>query len=1478
MKTGKIGNGGGRTARAASKGFTASLPTLNTVLSVASLGLSALVLGTFIFLTVVNVYQGDTITNNTFVIESNSSLTQIVTSFNNRTGAVVSNYGDYVSTDIPFENVTVDISLRSKFLMATKTSNVPNGIPLVSESDLLILTNNGTELQISFKDNGLEGTYTNPILELDSSGFIIMIGSGPSAVLYVFGRTGPNITAMYGDYNSMQIAHNGSSVYNALNAYYLTLYDSPDLLNDIPLQVVAGELTFANATLGLPTLLTPGWYYNVKDTLYDENGRATMVVISNATYVNSFENRTGNVFIMPGDVDSVDVTHMYSTVYNTLTLNRWMVATHSPLTPNDVVTSFDPIYYTMTDNGANITITPTLRALTPGTITNLATITIAPDGAVTSAFSGIQPGTPFGCATLNGIGQLESTQIPSSLLNGLKFIDMWNAATNTPFLINGTGVCTPGNFYIVNVAGNTTLNNFTNWQVGQFLVCNNSTRWALFMISNGFVVDRFNGRYGDVVPVFGDYTSNMIPYTNGSGFSVYDVFQSPIVTWGSSPLLTNPMQLSAVMGELTLSGATFGLADQFVSNVSVTYPSLIVFNKKGQFSYGISYQPILTVFGRGGPNITAMIGDYNSGQILHESSTVKTALEYPIVVLGPSPDLINSAILGGTPGELILSGATFSLAPAAAPGIYSRVRDLVIINGGRVSALTVSNLTEVYSFNNRTGNVVPLFNDYQANLIGWQNTSVAAALGTARVMLATESYLYPSGVVTVFDPTIFTTVDGGSTLTVSLLQVPGAPNGLATLDAAGQVTMSQIPSYLFGGLRLVGLWNARNNTPTLFNGTGACSTGQFYMVEVAGNTTLNGHSNWLVGMWAVCDNTTKWDQFNFDTTNFLEPFIMYAPPSSMLQNARQLIIFGRTGYNFTAQIGDYTSLQISHLNSSVFAGFMEPYLTWAPADNLTPLARQFVLFNRTGFNFSSQYGDYSSQQISHLGSSVFSGFMEPYLTYGVPDSLTPLARQLFIFNRPGSNFTAQLGDYTSLTVTHNGAQLKSSLDSFFVVTTFNPLLNNSVVLNGVSGEITVVNATVGLPNVFAGGSYDGGFIFDTKGRAIGFYNISRLATLNGLSGNVSIIGTQFQATITVLGQTITISLPQNIHTTATPVFSSMTLGNGTIVLGTTFITAPTPTAPRLLTIPDVGSNASFVMDRGNQSISDLKIFTSTVTISAPTNQLILGSGTTYTVNAPTPASSRIISYVDPLADANYILSEGARTMNGITTLGARLNINSNSGLRLNNAANTAGTTLRAGTSLASNTAINFPTTNATVGAVLTAINIAGDTAWISPTANTDTYLFVQITTLIRAPAAGTFVTMLGYGNGTSTTTIAANTLVLGSTFSFMSRGIFTSGAANTVNLRVTVGGTVGATTSNGFGTQTNQGYTVSGWCTVRSIGVSGTMICFINGFFVATSFQSTGVATFTINTTIANIVDVQLQFATAGNSFTSGVSTINIKY
>lgn len=69
-----------------------------------------------------------------------------------------------------------------------------------------------------------------------------------------------------------------------------------------------------------------------------------------------------------------------------------------------------------------------------------------------------------------------------------------------------------------------------------------------------------------------------------------------------------------------------------------------------------------------------------------------------------------------------------------------------------------------------------------------------------------------------------------------------------------------------GALNYKGTWNASTNSPALASGVG--TKGDYYVVSVAGNTSLDGETNWGVGDWAVF-NGTVWQKVDGGSTGNL---------------------------------------------------------------------------------------------------------------------------------------------------------------------------------------------------------------------------------------------------------------------------------------------------------------------------------------------------------------------------------------------------------------------------------------------------------------------------------------------------------------------------------------------------------------------------------------------------------------------------------
>lgn len=76
----------------------------------------------------------------------------------------------------------------------------------------------------------------------------------------------------------------------------------------------------------------------------------------------------------------------------------------------------------------------------------------------------------------------------------------------------------------------------------------------------------------------------------------------------------------------------------------------------------------------------------------------------------------------------------------------------------------------------------------------------------------------------------------------------GAAFGLAPLASDSKIDTSFLPSSVLGQVSYQGLWNATTAAP-------ATGKGFYYIVSVAGTTSLSGITDWQVGDWAIYDGS-----------------------------------------------------------------------------------------------------------------------------------------------------------------------------------------------------------------------------------------------------------------------------------------------------------------------------------------------------------------------------------------------------------------------------------------------------------------------------------------------------------------------------------------------------------------------------------------------------------------------------------------------
>ena len=135
------------------------------------------------------------------------------------------------------------------------------------------------------------------------------------------------------------------------------------------------------------------------------------------------------------------------------------------------------------------------------------------------------------------------------------------------------------------------------------------------------------------------------------------------------------------------------------------------------------------------------------------------------------------------------------------------------------------------------------------------NASTATALASSGAISITGDttstggpHTYTSGGAV----TIPTTIANTTVTSKTLLNLPTPTSTAITASDTILAAMAKLQGQITGipqGLVYKGTWNASTNTPTLASGTGV--TGEFYIVSVAGNTNLDGITDWQIGDWAI---------------------------------------------------------------------------------------------------------------------------------------------------------------------------------------------------------------------------------------------------------------------------------------------------------------------------------------------------------------------------------------------------------------------------------------------------------------------------------------------------------------------------------------------------------------------------------------------------------------------------------------------------
>ena len=190
------------------------------------------------------------------------------------------------------------------------------------------------------------------------------------------------------------------------------------------------------------------------------------------------------------------------------------------------------------------------------------------------------------------------------------------------------------------------------------------------------------------------------------------------------------------------------------------------------------------------------------------------------------------------------------------------------------------------------------------------------------------------------------------------------------LTAFGKV-QNQING-LIGGVQFQGVWNAATNTPALVSSVG--TQGYYYIVSVAGNTNLNGITDWQVGDWAIFNGSTwnKVDNTDLVTSVNGQVGAVSLTTDNIPEGATNLYYLdsrARAALSFAAGSGAYNSttgvITIPTDNSQILNG--AGYITLVSLSATSPLT-----YNNTTGAFAIQVAN--TTQDGYLSSTDWNTF------------------------------------------------------------------------------------------------------------------------------------------------------------------------------------------------------------------------------------------------------------------------------------------------------------------------------------------------------------------------------------------------------------------------------------------------------------------------------------------------------------------------
>jgi hypothetical protein len=387
-----------------------------------------------------------------------------------------------------------------------------------------------------------------------------------------------------------------------------------------------------------------------------------------------------------------------------------------------------------------------------------------------------QKGSGLGVATLDTNGFLTAAQIPPSLLGGVVYQGSWNANTNTPTLVNGTG--TTGFEYSIGTTGTQNLGGGSQvYQQGGFVIYNGTT-WS-YVPPSGLFTSLTAGTHLSVSTPTGAITVTVDATPNSTA--------STIVSRDASGNFTANTITATLSGAATSAGTVTTAAQPNITSVG-TLSSLLVTANITAGNVTASSGTVTAATGQF-TNINNSLAGANAA-IATANTAMKSYVDGQITTVNTTAQILNANV-----------GAFEIFSNANTAGLYNSIlgANTAIVTANTAMKSYVDAVSTAWTANAATqqGQIATLQTQVYAN------ANVTAYLTTATINTTGN---ITAGNVTVNTRTYFPkqissgtgtrTVTGGTALTVDFsvdeIVLWSVPTGNGTITLANYTAGSRV--------------------------------------------------------------------------------------------------------------------------------------------------------------------------------------------------------------------------------------------------------------------------------------------------------------------------------------------------------------------------------------------------------------------------------------------------------------------------------------------------------------------------------------------------------------------------------------------------------------------------------------------------------------------------------------------------------------